>query len=118
MPARVATGLFIRQRVASTNEPSQDLEQGPPSYFTVMEEGLPTYGEAVKEGALENPWKRLEGLMEEFDKLKCEGSHIIEANENMATFLTLKYCFIDGAYNLLALNVMITLKLICVMFVD
>ena len=39
------------------------------------------------------PLKRLEGLMEEFDKLKCEGSHIIEANENMATFLTLKYCF-------------------------
>ena len=56
--------------------------------------------------------------MEEFDKLKCEGSHIIEANENMATFSTLKYCFIDGAYNLLALNVMITLKLNCVMFGD
>ena len=51
MPARAATGLFIGQRVASTNEPSQDLEQGPPSYFTVMEEGLPTY----KEAALENP---------------------------------------------------------------
>ena len=64
------------------------------------------------------PWKWLEGPMEEFDKLKCEGSHIIEANENMATFLTLKYCFIDGAYNLLALNVMITLKLNCVMFGD
>ena len=67
---------------------------------------------------MRTPWKRLEGLMEEFDKLKCEGSHIIVANEKMATFLTLKYCFIDGAYNLLALNVMITLKLNCVMFGD
>ena len=67
---------------------------------------------------MRTPWKRLEGPMEEFDKLKCEGSQIIEANENMATFSTLKYCFIDGAYNLLALNAMITLKVICVMFVD
>ena len=104
--------------MAPTDDLSQDLEQGPPSYFNVMEEGLPTYGEAVKEGALENPWKRLEGLMEEFDKLKCERSHIIEANEYMETFLTFKYCFIDGADNLLALNVVITLKLIFIMFVD
>ena len=55
MPARAATGLFIGQRVAPTNEPSQDLEQGPPSYFTVMEEGLPTY----KEAALENPLEEI-----------------------------------------------------------
>ena len=53
MPARAATGLFIGQRVAPTNEPSQDLEQGPPSYFTVMEEGLPTYKEATLEKPLE-----------------------------------------------------------------
>ena len=61
MPARAATGLFIGQRVAPTNEPSQDLEQGPPSYFTVMGEGLPTYREAVKEAALEieNPLEEI-----------------------------------------------------------
>ena len=56
MPARAATGLFIGQRVASTNEPSQDLEQGPPSYFTVMEEGLPTYKEAA---LVENPLEEI-----------------------------------------------------------
>ena len=41
--------------VAPTNDPGEDLEQGLPSYFTVMEEGLPTY----KEAALENPLEEI-----------------------------------------------------------